>query len=63
MSDATLQGQAARPAAPHAERRIGSESPLVQVLLIAVSLAFLTLFLLLPIARRSPSRMRSPRSA
>jgi sulfate transport system permease protein len=49
MSDATLQGQAARPAAPHAERRIGSESPLVQVLLIAVSLAFLALFLLLPL--------------
>lgn len=49
MSDATLSGQPALPDVPPAERRIGSESPLVQALLIAVSLAFLALFLLLPL--------------
>jgi len=51
MSDAALpphDAPAFRPE-PGAQRRVGSESPAVQILLIAVSLAFLLLFLLLPL--------------
>ncbi|SDG98329.1 sulfate ABC transporter permease subunit CysW [Bosea robiniae] len=47
MSDATLPSAAATP--PRSASRARSESPVVQVALIAISLAFLLLFLLLPL--------------
>jgi sulfate transport system permease protein len=52
MSDATLPHRdAALPALanPRADRRVSGESPAMQILLISVSLAFLLLFLLLPL--------------
>ncbi len=54
MSDATLPRAALAPSSPRpapakTRQRIGGESPWVQALLIAVSLAFLILFLLLPL--------------
>ena len=53
MSEATLPHRDAAlsvpVAKPRATRRISGESPAVQILLIAVSLAFLLLFLLLPL--------------
>jgi sulfate transport system permease protein len=53
MSDATLPQRDAALSTlttkPRADRRVSGESPTVQLLLIAVSLAFLLLFLLLPL--------------